>query len=109
MPQYWTSFDDGVLVFDSYDSSLDSTLQTSKTLVLTTSLPDFEQTDDYIPDIDDNLFPLLINEAKAMAHVELKQQAHPKAEADARKQTVRYQTETDKFNRADTTPNYGRK
>lgn len=40
-PDYCTTFDDQVLVFDSYDKNIDSTLQESKTKVISTEAPLF--------------------------------------------------------------------
>ena len=45
------------------------------------------------PDLDVNLFPLLLNEVKSVAHVELNQQANPKAEQMALKQKIRWQSD----------------
>lgn len=40
-PDYCTTFDDQVLVFDSYNSAVDTTLQESKTKVISTQIPVF--------------------------------------------------------------------
>lgn len=109
-PHYWTSFDDEYMVFDSYLNTMDSTLQNSKTMVVARRIPEFRKEDSFTPDIDDNLFPLLLNEVKAWAHVELNQQSHPKAEQNARKQTTFYQAERHRFRDAEKNPgpDYGR-
>ncbi len=52
---------------------MDTTLQTSKTLCYGQIIPTFTLEDSFIPDLDDTQFPLLLNEAKAIAFVELKQ------------------------------------
>jgi len=109
-PTYWTSFDDNYIVMDSFNSDKDSTLQASKTLAYGRSIADFELSDSFTPDIDDNLFPLLINEVKSYAYVEHKQSAHPKAEKDARRQRVQYQHDRHRLKQPnDTGPNYGRR
>lgn len=109
MPTYWTTFDDEYLVFDSYDSDIDSTLQQTKTRVIAKRLPTFERTNSYIPDIDDNLFPILLNEAKSWAHLELKQTAHAKAEQQSRRQRTRYQKERTRITKPNSRPDYGRR
>jgi len=109
MPSYWTTFDDEYLVFNSWDSSIDSTLQASKTMTISRSNPVFTRDDDFVPDIDDNLFPMLLNEAKSWAYQELKQTGHAKAEQQSRKQKVKYQRERERIVGADNRPDYGRR
>jgi hypothetical protein len=92
-PEYYTSFDDEYLIFDSYDSDVDSTLQSSKFIVWAIQEPTFTLSNTFTPDLDVNLFPLLLNEVKSVAHVELNQQANPKAEQMALKQKIRWQSD----------------
>jgi hypothetical protein len=47
-PLYCTTFDDHTLVFDAYDSELDSTLQESKTKIVAVQAPVFLQEDDFL-------------------------------------------------------------
>jgi hypothetical protein len=65
-PDYCTTFDDKVLVFDSYDSSVDDTLQESKTKVISTQSPVFLLQDDFIIPFPDRMISgytdLVINE-----------------------------------------------
>ena len=49
-PKLYTSFDDEHLVFDSFDSSVDSTLQSSKSGIITQLQRTFTQSDTYIID-----------------------------------------------------------
>ena len=106
-PEYYTSFDDEYLVFDSYDSDVDSTLQSSKFIVWAIQEPTFTMSNTFTPDLDVNLFPLLLNEIKSVAHVELNQQANPKAEQMALKQKIRWQS--DRHNVSESAYNsYGR-
>jgi len=49
-PQFYTSFDDEHLVFDSFDSDVDSVLQSSKSAVLTSEQRTFTQSDTYVID-----------------------------------------------------------
>jgi hypothetical protein len=110
MPNYYTSFDDDFIIFDSFKNTVDSTLQQSKTLIFGTTIPTFSQQDTFVPDIDENLFPALLNEAKSWAHLEDRQQAHPKAEQNARKQ--RYFSQANRHNlrsEKPSRPDYGRR
>lgn len=84
-PQYYTSFDDNTLVFDSYDNTVDTTLQATKTLAYGSKTTSFTKTDTFTPSLSDQQFSLLLNEAKSLAWAELKQTAHTKAETSARR------------------------
>lgn len=54
-PTYWTSFDDNYIVFDSYNSALDTTLQSSKSMFYSETRPNFYIEDEFTPDLPDNL------------------------------------------------------
>jgi len=90
-PAFCTIVDDVYIVFDSYDSAVETTLQTSKTKCFAMTVPTFNLIDTTIPDLDDVQFPLLLNEATAVAFVDLKQQPNPKAEQESRRQWVSLQ------------------
>ena len=85
-PQYWTIISDYYIIFDSYDITQDSTLQASKTMAHGWVIPSFLMEDNFTPNLDDQQFPLLLNEAKSLAFLELKQMPHPKAEKEVMRQ-----------------------
>jgi len=85
MPDYYTSFDDRYLCFDSYLATVDTTLQTSKTMVIGTKIPTFTVSDSAVPDMDDTIFPYFIAECKNRAFSMLKGGPDPKVEQFARK------------------------
>ena len=85
-PEYYTSFDDSYMVFDSYDSGADSTLQESKVQAMAYVLPTWVHTDSAIPDLPDDAFPLLIEESKSKAQFKLRQFVDSKAEMEAGRQ-----------------------
>jgi hypothetical protein len=111
-PTFYTSFDDKYVVCDSFDSAVDTTLQTSKTQIHARINPTWTHTDSAIPLIDDNYFPLLLAEAKSMCFLTLKQMANPGIEAVARRLRSRLQMHKHKIssinNRVEG-PDYGRK
>lgn len=84
-PQFWTSFDDRFFVFDAYDNTVDSTIQASKMQVQAYMTPNFFLQDDFLPDLPEEAFTLLLEEAKSMAFINLKQMVNEKAEGRARK------------------------
>ena len=64
-PTYYTSFDDTYLVFDSYDSDVQSTLQGDDSQASVIMLPGWTHTDDAIPDLPAEMFPYLLSECKS--------------------------------------------
>ena len=108
-PEFWTSFDDYRMVFDSYDNGEESTLQASKTLAFGKTSPVFTLSDAFTPDLDENLFPLLLNESKSWVHLELRQQPHQKAEQQSRQQKVKFQNDKERFTKKGLYIGYGRK
>lgn len=62
-PSFYTSFDDSTFVFDSYDSSVDSTLQASKTYCYGFAEPALVIDDATVPDLPDHLQHMLLREA----------------------------------------------
>lgn len=112
-PAHYTSFDDEYIVFDSYDSEVDSTVQQSKTMAFGKEEPAWVNSDTFIADIDSNLFSLFLNEAKSQAFVTLKQVSNSKSEQRARKQRTLQQNRQNRLdergNLLDRQPNYGRR
>lgn len=88
VPTYCTSFDDRSIIFDSYDSGTESTLQKVKTFCYGGILPTFTMSDTYVPDLDPRQFQLLLQDAKAQSFVEQKQTPNPTAERKARKNEI---------------------
>jgi hypothetical protein len=90
-PAYYTTVDENSVIFDSYDSSVDTTLQSSKTLLFGLLEPAFSLTDNFVPKMDSQNFQQLLNEAKSQAFLEIKQMENPKAEQRARKSHITVQ------------------
>ncbi len=72
-PRYYTTYDDYTLIFDAYDSEVDTTLQTSKTQCYGKLDQTFSLTDTFVPFVDVEFGTLLLNEALVTAFGELKQ------------------------------------
>lgn len=108
-PTYFTSFDDKTLIFDSYDSQVDTTLQKSKIQAYGYVIPAWVHDDSAIPDLPEEAFSLLVQEATSAASLKLNKEADQKSEQEATRQR-RWQARKDwtvaggiKF------PNYGRR
>lgn len=108
-PTYYTSFDDKNIVFDGYDSEVDSTLQKSKTQCQAYVIPAWEVDDDFIPDMPAEAFPGFLEEAKSTAMFKLKQITDQKAEQKAGRQQRWLARKDWAVNGGIKTPNYGRK
>ena len=108
-PTYYTSFDNEHVVFDSYDVSVDHTLMSSKTQAYGKVYPTWTMEDLFVPDLPVQSFSYLLNEAKSVAFVALKQAPNPKAEQHSVTQRRRMSQEAWRMNGGITLPNYGRK
>lgn len=85
-PQYYTSFDDEYLVFDSYLNTMDTTLQQTHTRVSMYTEPSWSMADNFTPDLPSEAFPALLAEAKSVAFNRIKQSPDGKAEQQATRQ-----------------------
>ena len=90
-PQYFTSYDDSGILFDSYDSSIDTTIQKSKTRCSGSVYPVFEMTDTFTPPLQPTQFSYYINRATSRAFAELKQTNNPDSIREARTQKIHLQ------------------
>jgi hypothetical protein len=108
-PTYWTileGYDD--IIFDSYDSSLDTNLQASKSLAKGVQRPTLTLANASVPDLPQNLMSLLQARSRAL----YKDGATPgvarrESHAEVRSQRKKYVTK--KLQQQRTGPNYGRK
>jgi len=85
MPSFYTSFDDEHIVMDAFKSSVESTLQTTKTQAYGIITPTFSLSDTFEPDIDEDLIPYLLAEAKSACFSLFKSGSDPKVEQSARR------------------------
>lgn len=107
-PTYYTSFDNNSLVMDAYDAAVDTTLQESKTRAHGRVIPSFSLVDNFVPELNANNFPLLLNESKSVAMSLLIGGADPKVEQAARRQRARNQNNRYKTNQPQGLSIYGR-
>lgn len=107
-PTKFTSFDDTKIVFDSYDSVVDSTLQQSKVQAQAYIMPTFTLIDSHIPDLPEEAFTALIEEAKAKSFSKLKQMQDVKAEQEAGRQQRWLSRKDWRVKGGVRYPNYGR-
>lgn len=87
-PSWYTVIGDNSLVFDAYDSDIDATLQSDKTVCEGSLYPTFTLSDTFTPDLDPTQFSYYLNKAKVRAFAELKQVANVEASEEARRQRI---------------------
>lgn len=108
-PTYYTSFDNEHIIFDSYDVAVESTLTASNTQCFGKIEPTFTISDSFVPDLPTNMFSYLLDEAKAVCFVELKQTQNPKAEQHSISQRRRASQDSWRLAGGIKYPDYGRK
>jgi hypothetical protein len=108
-PHFWTSFDDDHVVFDSYDSAVDDTIQQSKCVVNMLVEPEFTLSDTFVPDLHAKSFPLLLNEAAKSASIKIAQAVDEDAERSGRRLLVTGSWTKNKVNGGIKYPDNGRK
>ena len=111
-PTYWTvltGYDD--IIFDAYDSSLETNLQNTKSLAKCVMRPTFPLADGTVPDLPQNLMVLLKDRVRNM-YFDIYKDGAPQAVARRERQSeVRSQRKkyiTKKLQQERTGPNYGR-
>lgn len=111
-PQYYTTADDSVIVFDSLDTAVDTTLQGSKTQAYGKINQTFTMSDSFVPFFDPDVATLLLNESKILAFAELKQIGHDVAKQWSNRGWTKLQKAKRGINQdrneLDRAPNYGR-
>lgn len=85
-PRWWTSFDDEYIVFDSYDSSVEATVQNANAQSTGYIEKVFTFSDNFVPSLPSEAFASLLAEAKSMAFTVLRQEANAKVEQEAQRQ-----------------------
>lgn len=108
-PTYYTTFDDKHLVFDSYNSAVDSTLQHSKTQAYGAKEPSFLMEDDFVPELPSKAFPYLLAEAKSTAMLTVKEVFNQKTEQAAARQKAWLSRNKRRNGGGIKFPDYGRK
>jgi hypothetical protein len=108
-PTYFTSFDDTTLIFNSYDKARESNLQSTFIQSMAYVMPEWRHVDSAIPDIPEEAFIALIEEAKSRASAKLRQQPDQKAEQESGRQQRWLSRKARKVAGGIQYPNYGRR
>lgn len=86
-PQYYTSLGN-TLLFDSFDNTVDSTLQESKIVAGGIIYPVFTLTNTFAPPLDPTEFSYFYNKAKTRAFAEVKQAQNAESASETRRQKI---------------------
>ena len=111
-PSCWTTFDGNTFIFDSYDSSIDSTLQSSKTQAYGQKSQELTISDTAVIDLPQDLYMLLRNQARETCFELFKDGAPNKVRQMAERSRVRanrLKKSTRLGREVYKGPNYGRK
>ena len=106
-PQYYTSFDDSYIICDSFDSSVDSTLQSSKSGIITQLQRSFTQSDTYVIDFPEWFHMTYLNQVMSEASAALREEALPSVARLARLGIIRARKKN-RIGEREHTINYGR-
>ena len=85
-PEFFTTFDDESMVFDSYDSATSSTMISTRFQAQAYITPSWTHSDTFTPDLPIEAFSALLEESKSVCFHTLKQMNNDKAEQKARRQ-----------------------
>lgn len=88
-PTYYTSVDDYAIIFDSFDNSVDSTIQKNKTLGFGSIKSVFQLTDNWVIPLNFDNLQILIQEAKTQVFNEQKQIQNDLSAKKARTMKIR--------------------
>lgn len=108
-PEYYTSFNDVDIVFDSYDSDIDSTIQESKIQALGYVIPTLAEEDDAVIDLPPDAMSAFKEEATKKAQWWVRQFQDPLAEQEAKRQKRWLSRKQWRVNGGIKYPDYGRK
>ena len=107
-PCWYTSFDNNFIIMNSFKSTVDSSLQASKSRAYGTTLPTFTISDSFVPDLSESMSSYLLAEAKSTALVTLKGEANPKVEQQAKRMRNFIQNDRRKTRQGVKNSGYGR-
>jgi len=108
-PQYYTSFDDNAIIFDSYDAEAGyDTLLSNRVQALAYVAPSWETADDAVPNLPDEAFISLLEESKHRAFIKLKQSVDQSAYEESARQKRWLSRKAWRVEDGLKYPNYGR-
>lgn len=108
-PTYWTTMGNDRVIFDSYDNTLEATMQSSKVLAYGTTEPTYTLDDDFVPVMNVRFFPAFLSECTAACFNNVKQMPNAREEKRARVGGAYIQNYRKQVRGRDIRNDYGRK
>jgi hypothetical protein len=108
-PEYWTSFSDTSITFDSYDSAQYTFVPATSIQCYGYVTPTWTASDTFVPDLPEEAFSLLLEEAKSAAFYTMKNMVNEKAESRAQRADAWLSRKAWVSKGGVRYPNYGRK
>ena len=107
-PTFYTTLGETDIIFDAFYTAAGTALVAGETVCYGKLYPTVTMADGLYFDLPVDAFSMLLNEAKAVASITLKQVPSPKAEQHSQTQRRRMSQEAWKIRNGITYPNYGR-
>lgn len=108
-PTYWTSFDDEYVITDSFDNTIESTLESGRSQVLVKEIPTFTLVDSFVADAPNNFFPLWLAEAKQSAFNYWRQEGSPQDQKRSQRGLSVMRRDANRTNNDDGKVKFGRR
>lgn len=105
-PKFCTSFDDNVLVFDAYNSSVESTLHANKSMVYGVKAGAWQNENTFIPPLPAEHFPMYLSKCIVEANEKLRQVRMGGEQRDYNEMKNRMRR-TQRVEEIERKPNYG--
>ena len=109
MPSVWTCLGDDYVVFDSYDSSIEATMQSGKLIAFGSNDPVYTMGDTYVPELNSRYFPAFLAECTSACFNNIKEQPNALEARRARTGASFIQNERSKVVQGYGGPNFGRR
>ena len=93
-PNYCTSFDGVYLTFDSFNNKYDTTLQASKSRIVSTEMPLFLQQDDFVIPVPEHLSETYLTMVLAECYSALRQEENANLNRKARRMRIKMQQDS---------------
>lgn len=101
-PQYYTIMAGRYVVFDSYNADIENTIQGRHCVAYGHTMPVFELEDTFIPDLQEQQFPVLISRAKVAADMELRNNFNQVEHDKGKKMALNITNDSKSFTRGNT-------
>lgn len=108
-PSFYTTFDNEMLILDSWYQDVESTVQGTNSVVRASSIPTFELNDDYVIPLEATIYPLYLSEVSAACSFALNGTQFPEEERRRNRGISRLRREAFRTDVSIKRNDYGRK